>query len=66
MDIICNGDQRSLEEQATLTDLVASLDLDPRTLVAEVNGTIIEHSGFDNRKLQEGDQVELIRFVGGG
>jgi sulfur carrier protein len=66
MDIICNGEQRAVEEKSTLTDLAASLNLDPRTLVAEVNGRIIEQSGFTDRELQAGDRVELIRFVGGG
>jgi sulfur carrier protein len=66
MDIICNGEQRAVKEQTTLTDLAATFDLDPRTLVAEVNGRIIEHRDFADRILQEGDKVELIRFVGGG
>lgn len=66
MDIICNGRQQAVAEQTTLTDLVTSLELDPRTLVAEVNGRIFEHTDFPGRELQEGDRVELIRFVGGG
>ncbi|MDH3329689.1 MAG: sulfur carrier protein ThiS [Desulfobulbaceae bacterium] len=66
MDIICNGEQRTVEEKSTLTDLAASLDLDPQTLVAEINGRIIEHNNFINRELRDGDRVELIRFVGGG
>lgn len=66
MDIICNGGQRTVEEKSTLTDLAASFSLDPQTLVAEVNGQIIEHTNFTDRVLQPGDRVELIRFVGGG
>ncbi|MDW7773707.1 MAG: sulfur carrier protein ThiS [Desulfobulbaceae bacterium] len=66
MDIICNGDQRSVEEKSTLADLVATLSLDPRTVVAEVNGRIVEHTDFTGQELNAGDRVELIRFVGGG
>ncbi len=66
MNIICNGEQRSVEIHTTLDDLVVSLALNPQSMVAEVNGQIIEHTGFASRELQEGDRVELIRFVGGG
>jgi len=66
MDITCNGTRKSVETGITLTDLVDSFELNPQTLVAEVNGRIIEHGGFKDTKLQDGDSVELIRFVGGG
>jgi len=66
MDIICNGNRQTVDENSTLTDLTASYNLDPRTLVAEVNGRIIEHTDFTTWELRDGDRVELIRFVGGG
>ena len=66
MKITCNGTEKSIEPNITLTNLVDSLQLDPQTLVAEVNGQIIEHTDFNDKKLQDGDGVELIRFVGGG
>jgi len=34
--------------------------------VAEVNREIIQNDQRANRKLLDGDQVELIQFVGGG
>jgi len=66
MNIHCNGEPRTVEPRATLHDLVLSLELEPQSLVAEVNGKIIEHTGFADMALNEGDRVELIRFVGGG
>jgi len=66
MDIICNGEQRTVDNDISLNDLVLSLDLQPQSLVAEVNGRIVEHPQFQNHLLTEGDKVELIRFVGGG
>jgi len=66
MDITCNGEQRAVARDITLSDLVASFELNPQTLVAEVNGQIIEHTGFGGRELRKGDRIELIRFVGGG
>ena len=66
MNITCNGEQRTVENAISLNDLVLSLDLNPQSLVAEVNGKIVEHPKFSDQLLNEGDKVELIRFVGGG
>lgn len=66
MNITCNGEQRAVDEDISLNDLVLSLELNPQTLVAEVNGTIVEHPKFFDQVLRDGDKIELIRFVGGG
>lgn len=66
MNITCNGEQRTVDNNISLNDLVLSLDLNPQALVAEVNGKIVEHSTFPDQVLNDGDSVELIRFVGGG
>lgn len=66
MHITCNGEQITVEQQTTLNDLVLSLDLNPQSLVAELNGRIIEAPDFAAHPLRENDRIELIRFVGGG
>ena len=66
MNIICNGEPKSIQAQTTLHDLAQSLGLNPQGVVAELNGKIIEHGSFASHTLHDGDRVELIRFVGGG
>jgi len=66
MNITCNGEQKAVDNDISLNDLVLSLELNPQSLVAEVNGKIIEQPQFSDTKLQDGDRIELIRFVGGG
>ena len=66
MNITCNGEQKAVDINISLNDLVLSLELNPQSLVAEVNGKIIEQPQFSDKKLQDGDRIELIRFVGGG
>jgi sulfur carrier protein len=66
MNITCNGEQKAVDNNISLNDLVLSLELNPQSLVAEVNGKIIEQPQFSDKKLQDGDRIELIRFVGGG
>ncbi len=64
--LIVNGDPRSVPGPATLSDLLAHLALDPRMVVVELNREIIRRPRLGEVALQDGDQVELVHFVGGG
>ncbi len=64
--LIVNGEPRRLPAPATLLDLLASLDLDPRTLVVELNGEIVRRPRLGDASLSDGDRIELVHFVGGG
>ena len=50
----------------TLTELLEQLDINQATVVAEVDGKIVERQNFQQTKLSSGQTIELIRFVGGG
>jgi len=66
MHITCNGKQQPISDTTTLHDLLCELNLAPDTVVAEINKKIIDHDQYETLCLSNGDQVELIRFVGGG
>ncbi len=66
MRILVNGETRDVPEGTTLQGLLQSLGLRREALVAEVNRKIVEKTQDSALGLQEGDQVELIQFVGGG
>ena len=51
---------------ATLSDLLTHLGLDPRMVVVELNREIVRRPRLGEVSLKEGDQVELVHFVGGG
>lgn len=60
-----NGQQ--MEVNATsLAGLLRHLEIDDSAVVAEVNGAITAREFFSHTLLQNGDQIELVRFVGGG
>jgi len=62
-----NGDVRRVPTGWTLANLLASLKLDPRTVVIERNRTILrERSSFDSLELATDDEIEIVHFVGGG
>ena len=62
-----NGDVRRVPTGWTLATLLASLNLDPRTVVIERNRTILrDRSSFDSLELARDDEIEIVHFVGGG
>ena len=62
-----NGSARRIPAGSTLADLLASLELDARTIVVEHNGTILrDRSSFASHGLSENDSLEIVHFVGGG
>ncbi|MBW7992282.1 MAG: sulfur carrier protein ThiS [Planctomycetes bacterium] len=50
----------------TLIELLKQLDINQATVVAEINGKIIERQNFSQTRVSPGQKIELVRFVGGG
>jgi thiamine biosynthesis protein ThiS len=61
-----NGDQYEFVEPLSISDLLATLDIDPRGVAVEHNLNLVKRDGFDSTVVQPGDQVEIVNFVGGG
>jgi sulfur carrier protein len=51
---------------ATVADLLRQLGVDSTTVVAELDGQIIERKNFTTTTLNAGQNIELVRFVPGG
>jgi thiamine biosynthesis protein ThiS len=70
MDVLkINGSDRKFaagEFPSTLADLLTILGVDAATVVAELDGDIVERVKFGNTKLRSGQRLELVRFVPGG
>jgi sulfur carrier protein len=66
MKIICNGEERFVDEKTRLSGFLQDLGLDADTVVVEYNGRIISKEEYGHWILEEGAVLELIRFVGGG
>lgn len=66
LTLTVNGDPRTVPGPATLTDLLAHLKLDPRMVVVELNHEIVRRPFLSEKRLKDGDMVELVHFVGGG
>ena len=66
MTITLNGDPFAVEGPLTVGDLLARLDIDPRRVAIEHNMIILKRATFDQVPIHEGDQIEIVNFVGGG
>jgi thiamine biosynthesis protein ThiS len=64
--ITVNGESRRVPAPATVADLLRHLQLDPRTVVVELNRQIVRRPQLAETELAAGDTVELVHFVGGG
>ena len=63
--ITVNGESRRTGA-ATIADLARELELDPAKVAVERNGTIAPRSELAEHRLEEGDVLEIVHFVGGG
>lgn len=66
MRLLVNGDSRTFESVATAEQLLQALDLDAGTVVVELNRRIVRRSSLATTLVADGDQVEIVHFVGGG
>jgi thiamine biosynthesis protein ThiS len=61
-----NGENRELADRSMLSDLVRELSLEPARIAIEVNQRVISREQWAQITLGEGDQIEIVHFVGGG
>ena len=66
MQITLNGIEETVDEQGTLEGLLDRLDLQPVRVAVELNEDIVPRTRYANTKIQPGDQIEIVTFVGGG
>lgn len=66
MTLFVNGQEKSFDSELTLQELLEQLSLEGKVMAAAVNMQIVKQDAWNSYKLQEGDKLELLDFVGGG
>ena len=66
IDVLVNGEPRTVARGVTLLALLRSLELDPRAVVVEHNRAIVRRPMLGDVTVAAGDAIELVHFVGGG
>jgi thiamine biosynthesis protein ThiS len=66
MQVVLNGEGRTLDENITLGALLDQLDLAPKRVAVEVNRDLVPRAEYARTALHEGDHIEIVTLVGGG
>jgi sulfur carrier protein len=66
MRITVNGRPRDVAAETTLLSLLLELGVDARRSAAALNATAVPRRELGERKLADGDTVEIVEAVGGG
>jgi thiamine biosynthesis protein ThiS len=64
--ITLNGEPFSVPHPLPITDLLARLEIDPRRGAVERNIVVVKRAAYDTTQIVEGDEIEIVNFVGGG
>ena len=66
MTITLNGEPHELDGPLTVSALLSRLGIDPRRVAVEHNLFVVRRALYETTTINEGDQVEVVNFVGGG
>ena len=66
MTIRLNGEAFDVAGPLTISALLASLEIDPRRVAVEHNLVVVKRAQYETIVVGEGDEVEIVNFVGGG
>lgn len=61
-----NGKTQELEPGATVTGLLKMLGLGGTLVAVERNEEIVPRAQHESTQLSDGDEIEVVHFVGGG
>ncbi len=66
MRIKLNGDPYEVPGPVTVAELLARLGIDGRRVAVEHNLVVLKRAAFAQTTIEDGDEVEIVNFVGGG
>ena len=66
MNLTVNGEPELAAEGASLADVLDRLGFPAKGIAVERNREIVPRSRYGVTRLEEGDRIEIVQFVGGG
>jgi thiamine biosynthesis protein ThiS len=64
--ITVNGEAREAKDGITILELMIKLEAAARVAAVALNGEVVKKEAYDRTLLRDGDDIELLAFVGGG
>ncbi|MFW6174198.1 MAG: sulfur carrier protein ThiS [Chloroflexota bacterium] len=66
ISVVINGKDTQLERPMTMQEYLEQQGLAERRLAIAVNGEIVRQASYSEITINHGDEVEIVRPVGGG
>ena len=66
LQLIVNGEPRTMPAGSSVADLVQALGLKPVQVAVERNKVIVRRADHGSTALEHGDRLEVVTFFGGG
>ena len=66
MNIKVNGENIEISDPLTINGLLKHIGLDDRRVAIERNLEIVPKSNYSVTNISDGDQIEIVHFIGGG
>ena len=69
MKIRVNGEEKFINnsnKEYSLTEALSHLGYNSNTIIVELNNLIVNHESWQEKKVKDGDKLEIVSIVGGG
>jgi sulfur carrier protein len=66
LTIRLNGEPQELAGPVSISALLAALDIDSRRVAVEHNMVVVRRDAYASTIVHDGDEIEVVNFVGGG
>lgn len=66
IQITVNGEPKTVPERLNIVQLLESLEINPGRVAVELNGSIVRKQDWDKSLVDQGAEIEIVWFVGGG
>jgi len=61
-----NGEPVEIVGPVTISGLLADLTIDSRLVAVEHNLIVVKRDKYESIEVRDGDEIEIVNFVGGG
>jgi len=66
IEVVVNGEPRQIPEGFSVDRLLVWMEIDPSRVAVERNLTIARKADWPATRIEAGDRLEIVWFVGGG
>ncbi len=66
MTVIVNGEQRQVDEDATVATVVESVTREASGVAVALNGTVVSRGDWESTPVGDSDRIEVLSAVQGG